>query len=332
MTAGRPLTVRRVVGAGAVALAAGLAGLAWPVTFQIDGLSMAPGLLPGDLVSSGAFPAIDRFRRPRRFERWVLTAADGTPVIKRVAGLPGETVSVVAGDLAADGVTILKGPRLLAEMGSVVTTVESSDTPTDGTSWQQILPPREVTDDADFAPHERSRPLRAVRDVGLAAEVIVHRVPTGGFVRFRLRVGDFVVACRAAAAGRHALVAGRLDGHLVAAAWPLHAMAAARPGSCLPHPPAATWRAALPWPRRPASDEEPAPHLAVCCEADASSARVERVTVWRDGLYLPAADGTTSWSLGADEFLVLGDFPSGSIDGRRWGPMRRRTLRHRVGP
>ena len=43
-----------------------------------------------------------------------------------------------------------------------------------------------------------------------------------------------------------------------------------------------------------------------------------------------AADGTVTWRLGADEFLVLGDFPAGSIDGRHWGPLCRTTLRHRI--
>ncbi|NBW86953.1 MAG: hypothetical protein EBR23_09040 [Planctomycetia bacterium] len=55
-------------------------------------------------------------------------------------------------------------------------------------------------------------------------------------------------------------------------------------------------------------------------------------TLWRDVLHRPAADGRDAWRLRRDEFFVLGDFPSGSIDGRQWGPLHRAALRHRVGP
>ena len=78
---------------------------------------MAPGLVPGDVVRSGPQPLLDHLRLPRRFERWVLEATEGEAAIKRIVGLPGERVAVTDGDLVVDGRTLLKGPRLLAEIG-----------------------------------------------------------------------------------------------------------------------------------------------------------------------------------------------------------------------
>jgi hypothetical protein len=324
------MTVRGRAGTAAIVLLGiGAVCLAWPLRFQIDGLSMAPGLLPGDEVTSGGLPALDRFRRPQRFERWVLSAGDGTRVIKRIAGLAGETVAIVGGDLAVNGETILKGPRLLGEMGSVVSAVRPDVTAGAATTRHWVLPAHEVLDDAEFAPQERSRLLLPVHDCGLAAEVVVHRLPATGSVRIRVRVGDSLVSCRMRAAGRYAIVAGRLDGHLVAAAWPLPTSLPAGPRSCLPDHAADNWNLAIPWPQ-PAPEDTLAPHLALICEADGSTAAVESVTEWRDVLHRPAADGTGIWKLRADEYLVLGDFPAGSIDGRQWGPMHHTALRHRV--
>jgi hypothetical protein len=45
----------------------------------------------------------------------------------------------------------------------------------------------------------------------------------------------------------------------------------------------------------------------------------------------PAADGVASWQLDADSWLVLGDFPTGSIDSRRWGPLPTAAFRCRIG-
>ena len=57
---------------------------------------------------------------------------------------------------------------------------------------------------------------------------------------------------------------------------------------------------------------------------------IEQVTTWRDILYRAAADGTTTWSLEADNIFVLGDFPSGSRDSRHFGALPVTALRHRL--
>lgn len=314
---------RRHLIAAFVFVAVGMAGwLAAPRRFVVEGVSMGPALLPGDIVRSGPFPALDRLRRPRRFERWVLAATDGL-ALKRVVGLPGEDVALGDGDLAIAGTTVLKGPRLLAEIGSVVPDGAAVSLPPEA-GWAWSRPAGEVLDDAAFdagAP----RLLVAVRDVGLAAVVDVRAAPATDPAGVRILVGDAVVTRPLAEPGRHAVVAGRLDGRLVIATWkvpPDARPAASR--SCLPAAAPEAWQVADPWP----GDGETAPALAIA----GSDGRVGIADVirWRDVAWRAGADGRTSWTLGVAEVLVLGDHPAASTDSRRWGPVRLEALRHRV--
>lgn len=327
---------RWIVGIGIVALAAAAVR---PLRFTVDGSSMAPGLRSGDTVSTGLFPWGDRVRTPRRFERWVLVAGDGTDVIKRVAGLPGERISISGGDLAADGKTVLKGPAVLAEVASPVTgavlpkPAAASGAPSAVPGWQWSRGPREIVDD-DAVGDDRTRLLVPVTDAGIAAVVLVRRLTDAGFVRVRVRVGPALLAWRLRAPGRFAIVAGHLDGHLVAAAWPLAARTAAGARSCLPAAPPAAWDVARTL--APAeSHASTAPLLAIDVgDAEAGGASqpvvLEEVVEWRDMLHRPAADGVESWRLGADEFFVLGDFPSASRDSRHWGASPAGAFRHPV--
>ncbi len=105
--------VATCVVASVVVILCGLAVFASPARYEVDGLSMAPGLLPGDVVTTGWFPSLDRLRQPRRHECWILTSPDGSPAIKRVVGLPGETISIRGGDLTIGGQTVLTPPSLL---------------------------------------------------------------------------------------------------------------------------------------------------------------------------------------------------------------------------
>jgi type IV secretory pathway protease TraF len=283
---------------------------------------MAPGLVPGDRVTSGPFPLLDRLRRPRRFDRWVLATADGAAAIKRVVGLPGERVSIAAGDLAIEGTTVLKGPRQLAEIGAPVT----AGLPATTGSWS--MAPREILDDFGIDAG-RSVVLLLVRDVGFAAVVTVYG-PSGCAVRARATVGRTVVTWRLPS-GRFAIVAGRLDGHVVAVAWRLHGATTDRPGrSCLPPGPPDRWSAAAPWAEAdPATDRSPPCALAIEPAGGATSA-IERVDLWRDVFHRPAADGVTEWTLAADAVFTLGDHPAASRDSRHWGPVSLAALRHRV--
>ena len=101
-----------------------LAVVAMQRRHEVDGLSMAPALRPGDVVSSGWLPQADRLFSPRRFDRWLLTAPDGTPIIKRIIGLPGETVRLVNGNLVINEQPVLTPPHVLAEIASPVVNCE----------------------------------------------------------------------------------------------------------------------------------------------------------------------------------------------------------------
>ena len=90
---------------------------------------------------------------------------------------------------------------------------------------------------------------------------------------------------------------------------------------------------ALPWPARgdgtAGADLTPALALSLATEGDTPIV-IEQVTTWRDILYRAAADGTTTWSLEADNIFVLGDFPSGSRDSRHFGALPVTALWHRL--
>lgn len=283
---------------------------------------MAPGLPPGDVVQTGWLPMLDHWRHPRRFERWALAATDGV-ALKRIVGLRGERLEIRDGDLAIDGETVLKGPRLLAEMGSRAAGPVAP--PSESRVWHAS--PREVLDDEPGLP-ARSHVLLPVRDVGVAAIMRVTAVPPAGFVRVRARVGSRVVPWRLTSGGSHAVVAGRLDGRLVAAAWLVKEPAGASRG-CLPDAAPERWQVAEPWAESWADGGE-SPPLGVEIEATGQGAVLETVTLWRDAHYRPAANGIDTWSLEPDQCFVLGDHPPSSTDSRQWGPIARDRLRHRI--
>lgn len=312
----------------AVSLVGGL--FAAPRRYEVEGVSMGPGLLPGDVVATGWLPEFDRRRLPGRFDRWIVTLPDGSTGLKRVVGLPGDRVELLAGDLTIDGQVVLKGPRLLAAMGSVVEM--PLPRPADSASWS--LSPSTVLDDAPFAVGEVSRLLLAVRDVGFAAEIAVP--VAAGTARIRATAGPLAVTWRLVGPGRYAVAAGRLDGQAVAAAWPLPAGSASAgvSRSCLPPRPPEAWAVVRPWPGAgggfPEGDERSPPLSLAVVPARRPPVIIERVTVWRDGLLRPAADGIAAWTLGAREVFAIGDFPSGSRDSRHFGPLSRSALRYRI--
>jgi len=294
-----------------------------PRRYEVEGISMAPGLLPGDLVSTGWLPARDRWRTPERFDRWIVTLPDGSTGIKRLTGLPGETVSLAAGDLAIDGEVVLKSPAELASIGSAI----SREAAPAKTAWSRE--PGLVLDRAPFATEMVNLRLLPVRDAGFAAIIDVANGQPGR-LRVRGTVGPLSITWRLGGS-RCCLVAGRLDGHAVAAAWPLPV----RPGLSeddrrwLPPGAPARWNVARPWPASDGDEAAPAMSLALLPEGEPRGA-IERVIVWRDAHYRSAADGTTRWQLGDDAFFLLGDFPAGSRDSRQFGVLSRSALRHRL--
>jgi len=311
--------------------------LARPTRHVVEGWSMAPGIRPGDVIASSWFPAADRWRRPARWDRWVLLTDEGLPIVKRVVGLPGEAIVISAGDLVVDGVTPLKPPTVLAELGVAVPLDEqpADVRPAAGQAW--TLSPRIVWDDVAIEPG-MSRRLEPVRDVGVAVEVRVAPAVAESRSRVRLHVGTQEFVWRVTTAGRFAIVTGRLDGHAVAAVWRLGPAVGTASRSPLPPGPPAAWDVAVPWtgtvsggPGSDAVSDDRSPALAVAMEpaADGGHPVIERVTVWRDVHYRPLVPAATGWQLG-DAYLVFGDFPDASIDSRRFGPVDRAALQHRV--
>ena len=318
-----------------VALAALALLAARPLRWEVDGLSMAPGLLPGDVVASGAFPALDSLRRRQRFDRWIVRAPDGSDTIKRLVGLPGERVGIAAGDLSIYGARLLMPPPVLAQIATPVAVVEERSP----AGVIRLLVEAPILDDAAFAPEER-RLLLPVHDVGIAAIVTLQvspAMPAGVILSVDARAARFTPT----ASGQFVLVAGRLDGRFVAAAWPVPpgARGAVTERGALPGGAPAEWSIARHWPAGDAAPDHPRllecrlePAFKQAFETDGADAviTIDRLSVWRDILHRPAADGVTEWSLGPDDVFVLGDFPSGSRDSRHWGPITAAGMVHCV--
>jgi signal peptidase I len=79
--------------------------------FVIPSASMSPTLVPGDRICVES----RRSSPPKRGELWVFTMSNGSTAIKRVIGLPGETVQVADGRVSIDG-TPLEEPYLATPM------------------------------------------------------------------------------------------------------------------------------------------------------------------------------------------------------------------------
>lgn len=300
-----------------VLLAAACGWLALPWSWEVAGVSMAPGLPAGSVVHSGWFPALDRWRGPGRFERWVVVSPDGTTAVKRVVGLPGESIAMAQGDLEVDGRTVLKSPQVLAQQAVAVPAAVHRAGPAATLSFDG-----DVFDDVPFAPGER-RLLTVVRDAGLVAVV---NLAEGDSVTATLHTTGAArtVSMRGLPPGRSVVVMGRLDGHLVAAAWPLVSSGGDDPLAGAP----AAWGLARPW---EGDESVTALEIAVVrSSAPATAAAIERVAAWRDVHYGPSAGGQERWALGAGQWFLLGDFPSGSRDSRHWGPLERHRLSCRI--
>lgn len=281
--------------------------LATPVRWQVEGLSMAPGLVPGDIVASRWIPALDRWRAPRRFERWTFVEPAGDLAVKRVWGLPGEEISIVDGDLVVDGAVVVKPPAVLAELALPVPCAIRRDA-----AAVQVAIDQPVLDDVPFAPNEQ-RLLASVRDIGIAALVNATAPPGCSLPPIEVCVGDRSVRVRLPTAGTYAIAAGRLDGCFVAGAWPINGKA--------------WWGLERPW---TGTGTAATWDVTVFPGSGQGDVRVERVAAWRDVHLLPAVNGTTCWRLAHCRYFLLGDFPGGSHDARHWGPIETARLRQRV--
>lgn len=302
---------------------------AWaaPTRYCVEGLSMAPGLMPGDEVVGRGWGMFAAWRNPTRGEVWLLRAPDGALAIKRVAGLPRELLRIVDGDLQAAGVPVVRSPAMVAPLVTVVSSPVQRP-------WGHRLAgefPQPILDGAEFAPDER-RWLEPVADGGVCAVVnLPGAAGKNGLVRVCLGIDGRSVEWSVPQLKRLAVVAGRLDGCFVASCWQVAGEAAAGTSAWPAGAPAA-WSVREPWPR----GQEPCARFSLQVDAAAgvtgsSAAAIEEFLFWRDVHQLPPESGTTTWQVGPNAFFMLGDFPAGSRDSRHWGPLGRESLLYPVG-
>ena len=86
-----------------------------PLPGQIEGLSMAPGLADGEVISW--LPAqTDTYQRYGR----VVCRYKDELITKRIMGLPGESIRIADGEFIINGEMLRKSPRLLQHFGLIV--------------------------------------------------------------------------------------------------------------------------------------------------------------------------------------------------------------------
>lgn len=299
--------------------AVAVAATAWLGTreqaFVVTGRSMQPGLAPGDVVTVGGL--LEGLRSPRRNERWLVRMPDGTDVVKRVAGLPGERLEIQDGCLVIDGQPVVPPPTLLAETASDVTGGEWHRSTRDGLEWEAyhhvVVDPSRKPDDPRYripgpifdelpSDPEEHRRLEPVFDVGLAVVVRCAAAAEPGrqasppraelpatdawrpSARVLVRVGPQSAAVRLPGEGLFAVVAGRLAGRFVVGAWPMTAQEAAGRDPALrqrmpfPQPAPQDWTFSSP--AQPPVTIEHAPILAVGLPDESDAGRQPlRVTI-----------------------------------------------------
>jgi len=298
-----------------------------PTRYCVEGLSMAPGLMPGDEVVGREWGMFAAWRNPLRGEVWLLRAPDGALALKRVAGLPREVLRIVDGDLQAAGVPMVRSPAMVAPLATVVSR------PAQRPEGHRLVGefPQPILDGAEFAPDER-RWLEPVADGGICAVVsLPGKAGKQGLGRVILGIDGESVEWSVPQPMRLAVVAGRLDGCFVASCWEVDGEAAAG-RSAWPAGAPTAWSVREPWPR----GKEPCARFSLRVDfppgvADASAAAIEELVFWRDVQQLPPENGTTTWQVGPNAFFMLGDFPAGSRDSRHWGPLDRACLLYPVG-
>jgi type IV secretory pathway protease TraF len=324
-----------VAAAAAVTLAA--AWLNAPRPFVVVGRSMLPGLAEGEVVTIRGWLA--SWQRPARHQRWLVRMPNGTRIVKRIAGLPGEQLSFDQGDLLIDGERQLPSPHLLSETATHVRGGEWNTIARGDISWREYhhrvvdlskpeghpdrLVPGPIYDRLDADPDERRR-LVAVSSVGLTA-LIDNRNAEAATVF--VRIGPQAAALHLRDPRRHAMIAGRIAGQFVVAAWPLPESSPSLHAfhrSPIPKPPYAT----LPWSlittAKPSSPAE-APVLALGIQGPeallTTIAPEDTLHIWRSIHHMPPANGVHAWTIPAGHVFVLGDHPSASRDSRHFGPV-----------
>ena len=327
-----------------------------PLSGKVQGMSMAPGFQEGDVISWQP-------SKNNNFSRYapVVCQLEKELIIKRVIGLPKESVRITDGELFIDDKIIQKSPRLLEQVRLIVDDdADSWSDPTHSwiqtnnqwscryvspkhTSWLKFSPASSrgvvhnedglrIYDDVSWLPKE-TRHLNSVQDIGISV-VLDIRLQEGNSLEILFADNQSAARIIVKRQGRLAVIAGRLDGQFVVAAWPLAQERTARRisdsqnKSCL-HELPRLWSACL-----NVSNKKPGEQRVqslsvgikrIGSQEESPSGVPEMVTaegllVWRD-IYWLSMPKKTAWIVPEKHVFVLGDCPAASRDSRHWGPL-----------
>ena len=299
----------------------------------------------------------DWSRGPVRWQPVVLICPDnGQYGVKRVAGLPGEVIELVDGDLFIDGERQRKSlaeQRLLRRLVAVETVAVrrwkasvDQDWHWDRGAWHTLGKQGDWLEFADprgrpitdALPYNltRSRVLVPHDDVMLSSRVRM-RGPGRLLLRFQ-REGDRVEIEIAPSAATISTKSDQLSPVVVRISEPL--AAAIREGEFLLETStfddqllaAINGQTLVRRPLESARGPPPDAYRPAAVAADQLEVSLGDLRIWRDTYYAVGPDGAPRtrlrgrMQLGPDEYFVLGDNPAVSVDSRVWGPVGRRLL------
>lgn len=317
-------------------------------------MSMAPGFQDGDVISwqRGEENSFSRYAP-------VVCQFKEELIIKRVIGLPEESVRITDGELFINGEIIRKSPQLLKQFGLVID--DQADSWRDSThswirtnnrwscnhisskhtSWLKFSPESSrgvlhnedglrVYDDVSWLTEE-TRLLNSVQDIGISV-VLDIQLQEGNDLEIFVKNNKHVARVVVRRQGQLAVIAGRLDGQFVVAAWPI--LRGSEAGkiyddqnkyvrSELPK----VWSARLNVPNKKTLAHK-TPALAVGIKIlrgqgklisnEPCMVKAESVFVWRD-IYWLSTPNKTEWNVPENHIFILGDCPAASRDSRQWG-------------
>lgn len=304
------------------------------------------------------------WRSPRRWETVVLRSPDDpeTLCVKRVVGLPGETVNLSDGDLVIDGRVVAKPVRtqrvLAVAVADAKDAAERWRAEREGTwtfrdaRWVHPAGRKHVTDwlayhhvepttaagksespilDGSPTDQSESRRLNPVADVLLRCKI--HGAVDGAcYLRARSRGDDFRVslplgtgAVRLSHNGNRVRAARVAGGHHESLAVEL-VVSDHKLRVLLAGKPALEYE----FEPIPREDSDEGSILSI--GASESALEVDEIDVSRDVYYTQAPRNPRQYRLSADEYFVLGDNSPHSVDSRQWAARGGVTASLLLGP